>query len=221
MDGAHDMGGMHGFGEAVWPGSDAVFHERWEQRVFAMHMLISIEELGSGPGGRATREQMEPAHYLDASYYERWLWSAERCLERNGTITAGELDVMADRLRAGGQMPETRDSARAASALAALREDGELPQPTSPGYAVDDRVRVRRMRPEGHTRCPRYIRGVAGVVERIQGADRLPDLKVYGIRCEREPVYAIAFRSDDVWGAQDEPAYTILLDLWESYLEPA
>jgi hypothetical protein len=32
MDGAHDMGGMHGFGPVVVEGGDEVFHEAWELR---------------------------------------------------------------------------------------------------------------------------------------------------------------------------------------------
>jgi hypothetical protein len=43
---------------------------------------------------------------------------------------------------------------------------------------------------------------------------------VYGERVEPEPVYSVAFRSQDLWGESDEPPWTILLDLWESYLEP-
>src|SRR5213080_1830620 len=47
-DGIHDMGGMHGFGPVVVPGSDAVYHEDWEPRVFALSLLIGIEKLGRG-----------------------------------------------------------------------------------------------------------------------------------------------------------------------------
>jgi hypothetical protein len=93
MDGIHDLGGMHGFGAVVTPGGDAPYHERWEPRVFALQVLIGVEGLGAGPGGRATREQMDPASYLEASYYERWLWSNEQRLLRKGTIAPGEVEV--------------------------------------------------------------------------------------------------------------------------------
>jgi nitrile hydratase len=76
------------------------------------------------------------------------------------------------------------------------------------------------MRPAGHTRCPRYVRGAIGMIERLQGADELPDLAVYGKRTEYEPVYAVSFRSEDLFGTGEEPPWTVLLDLWESYLEP-
>ena len=86
-------------------------------------------------------------------------------------------------------------------------------------FAPGDAVRVRRMRPEGHTRCPRYARGASGVVERVRGLDALPDLAVHGEPAEPEPVYAVAFTSDVLWGASDEAPFTVVLDLWESYLE--
>jgi nitrile hydratase len=76
------------------------------------------------------------------------------------------------------------------------------------------------MHPVGHTRCPRYVRGVVGVVEGVRGADRLPDRAVYGEQVTPEPVYSVAFRSQDLWGPSTETPWTVLLDLWDSYLEP-
>jgi nitrile hydratase len=215
------MGGMHGFGAVVEPGSDAPYHEPWEPRVFALHMLVSTERLGAGPGGRPTREEMDPAAYLEASYYERWLWSAERRLERAGTIAPGEVEAMMNRLRAGDAQPSRADTALVDRALSALHEVERLDPVTTARFAPGERVRVRRMRPQGHTRCPRYARGVAGTVDRIQGADALPDLAVYGRSAPPEPVYSVWFRSEDLWGPGGEAPFTVLLDLWESYLEPA
>jgi len=221
VDGIHDLGGMHGFGAAVEPGSEAPYHERWEPRVFALHLLVSTEHLGAGPGGRPTREEMDPAEYLQASYYERWLWSAERRLERAGTIEPGEVDAMMERLRSGAEAPRREDESLVERTLTALRRVDRMDPASSGRFRAGDRVRVRRMRPRGHTRCPRYARGVAGTVERLHGLDVLPDLAVYGQETRPEPVYSVAFRSDELWGAGDEPPFTVRLDLWESYLEPA
>jgi nitrile hydratase subunit beta len=220
MDGIHDMGGMHGFGSVVVPGGDVPYHERWEPRIFAIHLLISSEGLGAGPGGRPTREEVPPAQYLDASYYERWLWSAERCLERKGTIAPGEVERMMERLAGGEPEPRRVDPALAERTVAWLRDDLHRLEPLGETrFAPGDRVRVRRMHPPGHTRCPRYARGVSGVVDAARGADALPDLAVYDEQAPVEPVYSIAFRSTDLWGARED--YLVYLDLWESYLEPA
>jgi nitrile hydratase beta subunit len=222
MDGAHDMGGMHGFGPVTWPGAEAAYHERWEPRVFAIQMLVGFEGLGAGPGGRTTREEMHPADYLAASYYQRWLYSAEQQLLRKGTIAPGEVDAMVERLRAGAAMPEHSDPDMGERAVAQLR----TPHPMRPAgedarFAAGDAVRVKRIHPRGHTRCPRYARGAVGVVESVRGADRLPDRATYGERVDREPVYSVAFSSEELWGRGEEPPWTVALDLWESYLETA
>jgi nitrile hydratase len=69
------------------------------------------------------------------------------------------------------------------------------------------------MRPPGHNRSPRYLRGVEGVVERVQCNDRRPGAGA-------EPVYLVAFDAVDVWG-DDAEAGAVLADMWEGYLEPA
>jgi nitrile hydratase len=219
VDGVHDMGGMHGFGPVVEPGGEPVFHESWEPRVFALHLLISIERLGAGPGGRATREEMPPADYLAAGYYERWLWSAERRLERAGTIAPGEVEAMMGRLAAGEQVPARADAPAVERALQAQGDSSRLGEVGEASFAPGDRIRVRRIHPEGHTRSPRYARGVAGTVTDVRGSDRLPDRATYGLETPREPVYAVAFSSEDLWGGDAEPPFTVMLDLWESYLE--
>ena len=222
MDGVHDIGGMHGFGPVVVEGGDEVFHEAWEPRVFALYHLSNVCGLVGGPGGRAIRESMDAAHYLEASYYERWLWSAERGLEAKGTIAPGEVEAMMARLAVSEAAPTAADPELAAEAVAQLREGSPaMGIAVSPRFAPGDSVRVRRMHPDGHTRCPRYARGAVGVVERVQGTDQLPDRAAYGLPTEPEPVYAVAFASEDLWGESDEPPWTVLLDLFDTYLEPA
>ena len=216
------MGGMHGFGAVAVPGAELAYHERWEPRVFAIQMLVSLERLGAGPGGRATREEMEPAAYLAASYYERWLFSAERRLERKGTIEPGEVERMIGRLEDGEPMPTHHDAAMAERIVAGLQATEPIdPPPAAARFGCGQRVRVKRMHPAGHTRCPRYVRGAVGVIEDVRGADRLPDRAVYGADVEPEAVYSVAFRSQDLWGPSEEGVWSVALDLWESYLEPA
>jgi nitrile hydratase len=212
---------MHGFGSAVVPGGDKVFHAPWEPRIFALHILVGIEGLGAGPGGRPTREEMPPAEYLAATYYERWLWSAERRLERKGTIAPGEVEAMMKRLAAGEQLPRHQDPEMRQRGLANLNTRSPMHPVTEATFAPGDRVRVKRMRPPGHTRCPRYARGAIGEVRSVRGVDRLPDRAVYGEKVAAEPVYSVAFDSPALWGESEEPPFTVLLDMWESYLEPA
>ena len=212
------MGGMHGFGAVVTPGSDAVSHEDWELRVFAMSTLVGISGIGAG-SGRAIREEMEPAEYLRAGYYERWLWSTEQRLLRRGTIGELEVDEWVARLRAGEPAPRRDDPEAAARSVAATSTMDPLTPATDARFAPGDAVRVQRMRPEGHTRCPRYVRGATGVVEAVRGLDPFPDIGPYA--GPKEPVYAVAFSSRDLFGPSPEGEWTVVLDLFDSYLEPA
>jgi nitrile hydratase len=75
------------------------------------------------------------------------------------------------------------------------------------------------MRPAGHTRCPRYVRGATGTVEALRGNDKLPDIGPY--QGPSQPVYAVTFDSLELFGPSDEGRWTVMLDLFEAYLEPA
>jgi nitrile hydratase len=212
---------MHGFGPVLEPGAEQAYHERWEPRVFAIQMLVGLEGLGAGPGGRAVREEMDPADYLAASYYERWLFSAERRLERKGTIAPGDVEEMMGRLEAGEPAPKHHDAGMAKRAVAELRSVRPMgPVGDAARFSSGQRVRVKRMHPPGHTRCPRYVRGAIGVVQDVRGSDRLPDRAVYGEDVAGEPVYSVSFRSDDLWGPGETGSWAVALDLWDSYLEP-
>jgi nitrile hydratase len=212
------MGGMDGFGRVVTAGSERPYDERWEARVFALSCLIATEGLAAG-SGRVVREEMAPEDYLRASYYERWLWSSERRLERKGTIAPGEVDRRLERLRGGERPPGRTDPELAARAVAAEREDESLAPADATRFRPGDRVRVRRMRPRGHTRCPRYVRGAVGLVEAVRGNDAFPDIGPY--KGPSEPVYAVAFDSAELFGPSGEGRWTVGLDLFESYLEDA
>jgi nitrile hydratase subunit beta len=218
IDGIHDMGGMHGFGPVVVPGSEKAYEEPWEARTFAMSTLVGIERIGRG-SGRAIREEMDPEHYLHASYYERWLWSTEQRLLRKGTIAPGEVDAWAQRLRAGEAAPHRDDPEQAERDRDAISSISPLGEAGETRFSPGDRVRVRRLRHAGHSRCPRYVRGAVGEVTAVRGTAPLPDIGPYAGPIE--PVYSVSFGSDDVFGRGEEPGWTLLLDLSESYLEPA
>lgn len=206
------MGGMHGFGPVVVPGSDEPYHHDWEPRILAMAVLTGFERLRVN-SGRADREEMPPAAYLAAGYFDRWVYSTERGLLEHGVIAPGEVDAMIERLLAGEEVPRTSDPAQIARILQALDDVPTLPAAVDPRFTVGDRVRVRRMRPPGHNRSPRYLRGAEGVVERVQCNDVRPG-------ADSEPVYLVAFDSADIWG-DDADRGSVFADLWDGYLEPA
>jgi len=215
VDGAHDMGGMDGFGPVVADGD--VFHQAWEPRLFALTRVARFAGLTAGHT-RAVIESMPPVEYLEASYYERWLWGLQRRLELAGTISA---DDVASTMAAidGDPLPRTSDPELATGVVEAQRSGEPMRTAAAAAFRPGQRVRVRRMRPEGHTRCPRYVRGAIGTIERVHGDDALADAVARGESGPVEAVYAVRFRSDDLFGPREEPPYRVLVDLWESYLE--
>jgi nitrile hydratase subunit beta len=215
VDGAHDMGGMAGFGPVV-PDAE-VFHEPWERRMFALARVCRAAGITEGHFREAI-ESMPPGEYLNASYYERWMYGLERRLERAGNLTPEDLaHALA---RAGrGPVPERLDPELTERVLALQHRGSPLPAAAAPRFAPGERVRVRRMRPAGHTRCPRYVRGASGVVELVHGDDLLPDANARGRDEPVEAVYAVSFRSDELFGPGEEPPFRVLVDLSESYLE--
>jgi nitrile hydratase len=214
VDGAHDMGGMHGFGPVVADG--AVFHEPWERRLFALTRVARLAGITAGHFREAI-ESMPPDEYLAASYYERWLYGLERRLELAGTLAPA--DVEGALALAAGPLPVRGEPDLAERCVEAQRGGEPMPAAAAPRFRPGEHVRVRRMRPARHTRCPRYVRGAAGVIERVHGDARLADAVARGQDGPVEAVYAVRFRSDELFGPREEPPYRVLVDLWESYLE--
>jgi nitrile hydratase beta subunit len=212
---AHDLGGAQGFGRVVSDG--AIFHADWEARLFALTEVASVAGITSGHFREAI-EAMTPSAYLAASYYERWLFGLERRLQRAGTVTAEDVDAAMTRLGSDA-MPVRRNPALAERCLESLRDGGSLPPAAAPRFGPGERVRVRRMRPTGHTRCPGYVRGAIGVVQRVHGDDRLADAVARGEEAPPEALYAVRFRSADLFGHGAEAPFHVFVDLADSYLE--
>lgn len=212
VDGAHDMGGMHGFGSviALVEREEPTFHDRWEGRTFGL--MITTGGLRAG-GTRPNIEAMPPADYLAASYYERWAFSVERGLVRAGTLTTEDIDARVAYPIDGGP---TSDPARAAALVRALTSRRDDPAAAVDArFVTGQRVTVRRMAPAHHHRCPRYVRGVIGTIATMHGGWPLPQTLGEG---PPEALYTVAFAMRDLWG-DDAERGTLFIDLWESYLE--
>ena len=151
MDGAHDMGGMQGFGPVVRDGE--IFHAAWERRVFALTEVAGTAGITSDHFREAI-ESMPPRDYLAASYYERWLYGLVRRLQRAGTLMPADLEAAVSRADADVS-PQRGDPELTGRCLEAARSGRPLPAASAPRFGPGERVRVRRMRPAGHTRCPR------------------------------------------------------------------
>ena len=84
-------------------------------------------------------------------------------------------------------------------------------------FAPGDRVRARAVDPAGHTRLPRYARGVVGVVVEPAGHHPLAVDRARGLVSRPQPVYHVRFAAADLFGAGD---HSVTVELWEDYLIP-
>jgi nitrile hydratase len=224
MNGAHDMGGMHGFGPVVREENEPVFHEDWERTVFAMNRAARARGVINIDESRHGIERMPPAEYLAASYYERWLSSLERNLIEKGVISRQELEERTALLR---EHPETPLPRREDPELVALllappsAQEQYQRQGVGTRFAVGQRVLTRNTHPRGHTRLPRYARGKRGTIHAVRGYYVYPDAHAHGQGEQPQPMYTVCFDGNELWGPSTEPRERVYIDLWESYLEPA
>ena len=180
MNGVHDLGGMQGFGPVEREENEPAFHADWEAVVLAIQhagrqgLLFNIDEFRHGI------ERMAPAHYLRATYYEKWLEGITRVLIEKGVLDPQELiarrafferqpDAPAAAALPGpppsrGPLPAGVD-ARTSSATPGPPRVSRRARPSSRGS----------MHPQGHTRLPRYARGKRGVIHCCHGIHVFPD----------------------------------------------
>lgn len=207
MDGIHDLGGMSGFGRVELERDEPVFHEPWEAVAFALNALgIAALRAYNADEYRHAVERMEPAHYLSATYYERVLTGVATLLVEKGVVTRDELEA-----RARGPFPLAQPVA--AQPTADLRAQ---PQPR---FDVGDSVVVRDIRPAGHTRVPRYVRGKRGVVVHVAPKFSFPDVAAHGPTHRDEHTYHVEFRAHELWADAAGSNETVVVDLWDGYLE--
>ena len=219
MDGIHDMGGMQGFGPVVVDGDDRPFHEPWEGRVHGMMLALGVA--GVLPAGlRYAKERIEPARYLSITYYEQWLDALETLLVQSGTLAPGELEERVAALTPGDTLPERREPG-AAEVMRSILQPFSVDDPEGPParFSEGDRVVVTRHADPAHNRCPRYVRGARGWIERVRVPQVVPEL--HGREDGRvEHFYTVGFDASELWGDGAEPGTTVLVDLFEEYLEP-
>jgi nitrile hydratase len=226
MNGAHDLGGMHGFGPVEPEPDEPVFHAPWERRVFALNMAMGFHGRWNLDMSRHAREQMPPAEYLATSYYEHWLFGLERLLVEHGFVTAAELAARQTRGSAGGPVPPAPlagTTLRPADVERRLRNRraARVDQPVPTRFHAGDAVRARNLHPVGHTRLPRYVRGRQGVIDRDHGVFVFPDTHAAGQGKAPQHVYSVAFAARELWGLDAPPRDRVHVDLWDDYLEPA
>ena len=219
MNGAQDMGGMHGFGRVELEIGEPVFHAEWERRVFALTIAMGATGEWNLDASRFARENQPPGDYLAETYYEVWLAGLERLLEQSGLVTREEIDAE----RSLGPGKAVKRTLAAADVPAAMARGGptrrEVVRP--PRFAVGDQVVAKTMNPPTHTRLPRHVRGRTGEVVAAHGAHVFPDVHAHGGGEDPQWLYTVRFDARELWGESADPRAAVSVDAFEPYLEPA
>jgi nitrile hydratase beta subunit len=219
MDGAHDMGGVAGYGPVLPEPDEPVFHAEWERRALAITLAMGM------PGGwnidmsRFAREDRPPEDYLGMSYYQIWLAGLERLMLERDLIASDELD-------AGKPLHPAKPVAKILSpddVARVLHRGGPTERDaTSPAvFTVGDRVRAKTIHPPTHTRLPLYVRGHVGTIERVLGCHVFPDSNATGAGENPQWLYTVTFEGRELWGDGSDANLTVSVDAWEPYLERA
>ena len=209
-----DLGGQPVAAPIVPDQPGGPFHTSWEARTHALVLAMGAIGAWNIDMARAARETLPD--YRQLSYFQIWFAALERLLLERGL-------VVVDELKAGQMMhPPAKMSRRleAKSVAAALGKGSPtVREAKAPArYAAGDRVRARHDAVPHHTRLPGYVRGKAGIVERVHGAHVFADAHAQGQGEDPRWLYTVVFAGRELWG---EEGVSVSVDAWEPYLEPA
>ncbi len=91
MNGPHDLGGQMGFGPVAPEKDEPCFHAEWEKRALGLTLSSGAFGAWTIDESRHARENIPPADYLSASYYEIWTRALE-VAARTARIRNGRRD---------------------------------------------------------------------------------------------------------------------------------
>ena len=217
MNGAHDMGGMQTFGPVRPEKNEPVFHARWEGRISAIWSALGTWRRWNTDVGRQTLELMPPPEYLALDYFQRRYVQTVDLLVATGMITPAELER--GRPAKGTQKAVPPLTADEVATWFANGNPKRRAVDVAPQFRVGQRVRARNINPPTHTRLPRYARDKCGVIERDHGVFVFPDSNAQGLGEKPQHVYSVRFTARELWGDQATPNDSVIVNMWDDYLE--
>lgn len=207
---------------------------------------------------RWCRETMAPRDYMNGEYFHYWLTALCSFIHDYGPAAIGiDAAELVKRRITTSQQLQRNAAIRAVAfrqavpgvqgptdrgALAGLYDSADY-DPQQVGsidaigrrarFKVGDRVRVKPVQGNWHTRCYPYVRGREGVITVFYGlTEEKPgqfDGRYHGpypeVACQPRqnfyaPVYGVRYRGGDVFGESNvDPRLWVNLDLWEPHLE--
>ncbi len=227
MSRVHDMGGRHGDGSIAPEAEDApIFSQEWHARALAVTLACGALGQWNIDTSRHARECLSPADYASFSYYEKWMAALADLLVAKGVLSREDLKFPPTETAAAEmhQLADRRLKPEAVAGVLAAGGPANRDSTVAPFFHPGDKVRTRRpanqMVAGGHTRLPTYAGLAEGRILRLHGSHVLPDSNAHGMGEAPEPLYAVAFEARALWSHAEHPRDEVVLDLWQSYLEP-
>lgn len=225
MTRVHDMGGRYGDGPVVPEDEHGpVFPQDWHGRALAVTLACGSLGQWNIDISRHARERLSPRDYARFSYYEKWMAGLADLLVEKGVLTPDELvgGGSDDPHPLAGRAMKPEDVARTLVNGGPANRESNIAPVFEPGQPVRTvRPAGNRLVDGGHTRLPGYAAGATGRIVRLHGTHVLPDSSAHGLGEAPEPLYAVVFAASELWTNPENPRDEVVLDLWQSYLEPA
>ena len=199
--------------------SDLKFKEDWEKDVFAITLALGFSGLWNLDRSRYARESLEPTDYLQFTYFEKWLAGLINLLGENGIIKDGK--ESGDNFKKSSfRVLEAKNVKKLLHMGGPTKRDSTIEKKFNLGETVSVRSSNSNTRVEkGHTRLPDYVKGKLGKVIAHHGSHVLPDANAHFLGESPEALYSVEFKSQDLWDKFEHVEDTVVVDLWESYLE--
>ena len=219
MSKVHDMGGRFDSRRIDITSSDVKFKADWEKEVFAITLALGFSSLWNLDRSRYARESLEPKDYLQFGYFEKWLAGLINLLGENGIIKGGK-ESIGNFKNGSFRVLEAKNVKKLLHMGGPTKRESTKEKKFNLGDTVSVRANNSNTRVEkGHTRLPDYVKGMAGKVIAYHGSHVFPDANAHFLGECPEALYSVEFKSKDLWDKCEHVEDTVIVDLWESYLE--
>ena len=218
----HDMGGQKDAPVLPDDKTTPVFAQDWHARALAITILSGAHGKWTLDESRHSRETLPIKDYKNFSYYQKWLAGLAELLVRHRLVTQHELK---------NKTPETQtqslqDKTLTASLVRKMLDKGNPSArhtTTKPKFKIGDELTTLTPNQtaqiqNGHTRLPQYAAQKNGTIITYHGCHVLPDSNAHGLGENPEHLYAVRFKSSDLWQDANDHDY-VVVDCWESYLK--
>ena len=215
----HDMGGRLDPRRIDITSSNIKFKAEWEKDVFAITLALGFSGLWNLDRSRYARESLEPQDYLQFGYFEKWLAGLINLLGENGIIKDGK-ESEGNFKKSSFRVLEAKNVKKLLHMGGPTKRDSTTEKRFNIGETVSVRTNNSNTKVEkGHTRLPDYVKGRSGKVIAYHGSHVLPDSNAHFLGESPEALYSVEFKSQDLWDKFKHVEDTVVVDLWESYLE--